>query len=85
MRGPAKGENRDRHDRGKDGGQHNENEPGGAVCGLGRGLGDAHGVDKGVRDEKEKLHVYLRGPSAMLAGIVGHLTESGEAVVHPMQ
>ena len=24
---------------------------------LGRGLGDSHGVDEGVRDEEEELHV----------------------------
>ena len=39
--------------------QHRENEPGGPFCSLRRGLGDAHGVDKGVRDEEEKLHVFF--------------------------
>ena len=56
MSGPVKGQNRYRHDRGDDGRQHDENEPGSAVSGLGRGLGDAHGVNKSVRDEVEKLH-----------------------------
>ena len=27
-----------------------------AICGLGGGLGDAHGVDESVRDEEEELH-----------------------------
>ncbi len=57
MRGPAKGQNRYRDDRGEDGRQHDEDEPGGAVSGLGGGLGDAHGIDEGVRDEEEELHV----------------------------
>ena len=46
-----------------DGGQHGYDErsdkEGGAVCGLGRGLGDAHGVNKGVRDEVEELHIIF--------------------------
>jgi len=37
--------------------KHGGDEPGGAVGGARRGLGDAHGVDEGVREEKEKLHV----------------------------
>ena len=36
--------------------KHGGDEPGGAVGGARRGLGDAHGVDEGVREEKEKLH-----------------------------
>ena len=39
--------------------QHDCDEPGGAVCSLGRGLGDAHGVDESVREEEEKLHDLL--------------------------
>jgi hypothetical protein len=39
------------------GGEHDDDEPGGAVGGLRRGLGDPHGVDKGVCDELDKLHV----------------------------
>ena len=62
MSGPVKSQNRYRHDCGEDGGQHDEDEPGGAGCGLGRGLGDAHGVDEGVRDEEEKLHGDLMEP-----------------------
>ncbi len=41
----------------KDGGEHDDDEPGGAVGGLWRGLRDPHGVDKGVRDELDELHV----------------------------
>jgi len=36
--------------------QHDCDEPGSAVCSLGRGLGDAHGVDECVREKEEKLH-----------------------------
>lgn len=46
-------------DGGKDGGQHSDDEQGGAVCGLWRRLGDAHGVDEGVRDEVKKLHNFF--------------------------
>ena len=56
MSGPVKSQNRYRHDRCDHSGQHDEDEPGSAVSGLGRGLRDAHGVNKGVRDEEEKLH-----------------------------
>jgi hypothetical protein len=41
----------------KYGSEHDNDEPGGTVCGLGRRLGDTHGVDKGVRDELDELHV----------------------------
>ena len=43
------------------GGEHDDDEPGGAVGGLRRGLGDPHGVDKGVRDETNELHGFLIG------------------------
>ena len=45
----------------KDGGEHDDDEPCSAVCRLGRGLGDPHGVDKGVRNELNELHVFLMG------------------------
>ena len=41
----------------KDGGEHDDDEPGGAASGLRGGLGGPHGVDKGVRDELDELHV----------------------------
>ena len=41
----------------KHSGEHDDNEPGGAVGSLRRGLGDPHGVDKGVRDELDELHI----------------------------
>ena len=50
------GQEGDSGDGGKDSCQHGDDEQGGAVGGLGRGLGDAHGVDEGVRDEVEELH-----------------------------
>jgi hypothetical protein len=52
------GYDRDGGDRGNNGGEQDDDEPSGAVCGLWRGLGDAHGVDKGVRDELDELHVF---------------------------
>lgn len=42
----------DKHDREQD-----DDEPCGAVGSLWRGLGDPHGVDKGVCDELDELHV----------------------------
>ena len=39
--------------------EHDDDEPGGAVGGLWGGLGDPHGVDKGVRDEQDELHVFF--------------------------
>jgi hypothetical protein len=41
----------------KHGGQHDDDEPCGAIGGLRRGLGDSHGVDEGVRDELDELHI----------------------------
>ena len=55
---------------GNDKGKHNDDEPGGAVRGLRRRLGDAHGVDEGVRDKQEEFH---GGTGLMVAG-------SGEAL-----
>jgi len=43
----------------KHGGEHDDDEPGGTVGSLRRGLGDPHGVDKGVCDELDELHVSL--------------------------
>ncbi len=36
--------------------KHADDELSGAIRGLGRGLGDTHGVDKGIRDDEEELH-----------------------------
>ncbi len=36
--------------------KHSDDEFSGSICGLGRGLGDTHGVDEGVRDDEEELH-----------------------------
>lgn len=47
----------DGDDGSKDGGEHDDDEPGGAVGCLRRRLGNAHGVDKGVRDELDELHI----------------------------
>jgi hypothetical protein len=56
MRGQVNSDDGDGGDRGKYGDEHDNDEFSGAVCGLGGGLGDPHGVDEGVRDEEEKLH-----------------------------
>jgi len=56
MGGQVDGHDCDGDDGSEYGGEHDDDEPGGAVCGLGRGLGDPHGVDKGVRDELDELH-----------------------------
>ena len=52
------GNDRDGGDGDKHGREQDDNEPRGSVCGLWRGLGDPHGVDKGVRDELDELHVF---------------------------
>ena len=57
MGGPVDGYDGDGDDGCKHGGEHDDDEPGGAVCRLWRGLGNPHGVDKGVRDELDELHV----------------------------
>jgi len=36
--------------------EHNGDEPGGAVRSLGRGLGDAKGIDEGVCEVEEQFH-----------------------------
>ena len=46
------------------GSEHDDDEPCSAVCRLGRGLGDPHGIDKSVRDELNELHVF---PMVMVA------------------
>ena len=51
------GYDRDGGDGDNHGGEHDDDEPCGAVGGLWRGLGDSHGVDKGVRDELDELHI----------------------------
>ena len=58
MGGPVDGYDRNGGHRGNNGGEQDDDEPGGAVGGLRRRLGDAHGVDKGVRDELDELHVF---------------------------
>jgi hypothetical protein len=55
--GPVDGQNHDGDDGGNDGREQDNDKPGGPVCGLWRGLGDPHGVDEGVRDEQDELHV----------------------------
>jgi len=58
--------------KGDNAGEHDDDEPGCAVFGLRRGLGNTHGVDEGVRDEQQKLHltvqtfdVIVPGPDAL--------------------
>jgi hypothetical protein len=56
MRCPVDGHDCDGDDGCKHSREHDDDEPGGAVGGLRGGLGDPHGVDKGVRDELDELH-----------------------------
>jgi len=53
------GQDGDGGDGGNYGGEHDHDEPCGAIRSLGRGLGDPHGVDKGVRNEEDELHGFL--------------------------
>ena len=65
------GQDRDGSDGGDHGGEHDDDEPGGAVCGLWRGLGDSHGVDESVRYEQDELHGFsMLTSKRMVAGIV---------------
>jgi hypothetical protein len=57
MPGPMDGQECDAANQNYYGREQRENEPGGAFCGLWRGLGDPHGVDEGVRDEQEEVHI----------------------------
>lgn len=54
-------------------GEHDDDEPGCTICSLWRGLGDAHGVDEGVRDEQEEFHRAGQGFDEMVAGTVAAL------------
>jgi len=52
------GHYRNRNDCYKHGGKHDDDEPGGTIGSLRRGLCYSHGVDKGVRYELDELHVF---------------------------
>ena len=56
--GEVDGNDRDGDDGGKHDTEHNENEPGSAICRLRCGLGNAHGIDKQVRDELNEFHTF---------------------------
>ena len=58
MRGPMNGHESDRGDDSKYGGEHDHDEPCGAIRGLRRGLRYSHGVDESVRDEEKELHYF---------------------------
>ena len=51
------GHESDAGDGNHDGGEQCDDEPCSAFLALWRGLGDPHGVDEGVRDEQEDVHV----------------------------
>jgi hypothetical protein len=59
MRGPMDGQKGNGYHCSENRAEHKKDEPRGTVCGLRRGLSDAHGVDKSVRYEEEQFHVYL--------------------------
>ena len=70
--GPVDRQKGDGGDDSRDGGEQRDDEPCGALCSFRRGLGDPHGVDEGVRDEQQKLHltvqtfdVIVPGPDAL--------------------
>jgi hypothetical protein len=48
----------DRGDDSQHGGQHDDDEPRGAIRRLWGGLSDPHGVDESVRDEEKELHYF---------------------------
>jgi hypothetical protein len=61
---PVEGKEGDDGNENHNGGEQGDDEPRGAFCGLRRGLSDAHGVDEGVRDEQEEVHILsIRGPT----------------------
>jgi hypothetical protein len=62
------GHRRNGDDKGDNAGEHDDDEPGCAVFGLRRGLGDTHGVDEGVRDEQEELHLTVQRFDVIVAG-----------------
>ena len=52
----------------KHAGQHDRDDPGSPVCGLGRRLGDSRCVDEGVGEEEKELHVlYNDRPDGSVA------------------
>ena len=57
MGGPADSQEGDGADNSRDGGEQGDDEPCGPLCCLWGGLGDPHGVDEGVRDEQEEVHI----------------------------
>ena len=52
------GHYRNRNDCCKHGGEHDDDEPGGTIGSLRRGLRDSHGVDESISDELDELHVF---------------------------
>ena len=60
------GDEGDGRDGGDNSGKHDDDEPGRSIGFLGRGLGDSHGVDKGLRDESNEVHSF---PIAMVTGV----------------
>ena len=56
VEGQAKNDDCDRRDHRDDQEEHDGDEPRGAALVLGRWLGDAKGVDEGIRQEKQRAH-----------------------------
>jgi len=58
MGGPMGGHYGNRNDCCKHRGEHDDDEPGGTIGSLRRGLRDSHGVDESISDELDELHVF---------------------------
>ena len=71
MGGPMGGHDGNRNDCRKHSGEHDDDEPGGTIGSLRRWLRDSHGVDKGVRDELDELHVFSMATRKIVAEIDG--------------
>ena len=78
--GPVDGQKGDGGDGSRDGEEHCNDEPCGALCSFRRGLGDPHGVDEGVRDEQEELHILASEGDFRIAGAVVRGVLEGESV-----
>ena len=78
VKGHAKNHDSDRRHHRDDQKEHDGDKPRGAAFVLGRGLGDAKGIDKGIRQEKQRAH----GDWMILQGQENRLYASGVVALH---